>query len=133
MAKGAPNGEDLKLNYVVKVWDQVAEKYRPIYIAPDSTDEVRGDVYLTDTPNEEDTAALGVTAISPKGVYDVQQNLQQQITNNSETVENYLPPLGTVYRTTSEEVNPENIWGGGWTREGDRHDLQGFWIWTRTS
>lgn len=70
MAKGNPNNEAMRLNFVAKIWDEDANDYRPIYIAPDATDEVRGDVYLTDNYEDEDegSAATGVTAATPAAI-----------------------------------------------------------------
>lgn len=203
MAKGSPNDETMKLNFIAKVWDKVAEDYRPIYIAPDATDAVRGDVYLTDDIDAETDAATGVTAVSPKGVNKVKEDLEGQISSlSSSTNENYetlksqvdtntknistnteniatnksdiaalqtkvqdydtvknqvetnkqaiqtaneeiaktnqsitdkLPPVGTVYRSNEESPTPTDVWGGTWTREADRHDFQGFYIYTRTA
>ncbi len=65
MAKGNPNDESMKLNFIPKVWDDEAKEFKPFYIAPDSTDKVRGDVYLSDDFSESD-AATGVTAATPK-------------------------------------------------------------------
>ena len=63
-----PNGEEKKLNFVAKVYDPVTQTYRPLYIAPDATDVVQGDVFLTDDVDETKTAAEGMTAITPAGV-----------------------------------------------------------------
>ncbi len=70
-----PNGESKKLNFVAKVWDAKANNgvgaYRPIYIAPDATNAVQGDVFLSDDANANLTAATGMTAATPKAVSDV--------------------------------------------------------------
>lgn len=66
-----PNSEDKKLNFVAKAFDPVTQDYRPIYIAPDGTDTVQGDVFLSDEIDETKTAAEGMTAITPAGVYNV--------------------------------------------------------------
>ena len=39
-----PNGEDKKNNFVLKVWDDVKQEFRPGYIAPDARDTVQRDV-----------------------------------------------------------------------------------------
>ena len=70
-----PNGESKKLNFVAKVWDAKANNgvgaYRPIYIAPDATDDTQGDVFLSDEANSNLDAATGMTAATPKAVSDV--------------------------------------------------------------
>lgn len=63
-----PNGEDKKLNFIPKVLDPVTKTYRPIYIAPDATDKVQGDVFLTDEVNDDLDAATGMTAVTPKAL-----------------------------------------------------------------
>lgn len=75
MAKGNPNDASMKLNFVAKIWDKEAQTYRPIYIAPDATDAVRGDVYLSDAIDSEDNAKTGVTAATPKAVKNVYDTL----------------------------------------------------------
>lgn len=82
--KGNPNGEDKKLNFIFKVWDDVADEYRPVYIAPDGTDTVAGDVYLSDeVPDLEDmgedekeliSAEKGITAATPLAVGTLNSN-----------------------------------------------------------
>ena len=65
--KGNPNDESMKNHFIAKVWDPVDQEYKPLYILPDATDEVKGGVYLTDELTD-DSAAIGVTAITPQGV-----------------------------------------------------------------
>ena len=67
-----PNGEDKKLNFTFKVWDATAQAYRPVYIAPDGTDTVQGDVKLSDAVNSNLDAVNGMTAATPKAVKTVQ-------------------------------------------------------------
>lgn len=67
-----PNGEDKKLNFTFKVWDATAQAYRPVYIAPDGTDTVQGDVKLSDAVNSDLDAVNGMTAATPKAVKTVQ-------------------------------------------------------------
>ena len=52
-----PNGADKKLNFVAKVYDPTAKEFKPIYIAPDATDKVQGDVKLSDATNSTLNAA----------------------------------------------------------------------------
>ena len=74
-----PNGADKKLNFVAKVWDEVAQAYRPIYIAPDATDTVQGDVKLSDAVDSTLDAANGMTAATPKAVKSVQDNANNKL------------------------------------------------------
>lgn len=74
MAKGSPNGPERKLNFMPRVYDEKATddptygKYRPLYIAPEATDEVLGDVYLSDAVNSTANAESGVEAATPLAV-----------------------------------------------------------------
>ena len=74
-----PNGADKKLNFVAKVWDDVAQAYRPIYIAPDATDTVQGDVKLSDATDSTLDAANGMTAATPKAVKVVQDSANNKL------------------------------------------------------
>ena len=74
MAKGSPNGPERKLNFMPRVYDEKATddptygKYRPLYIAPEATDEVLGDVYLSDAVDSTANAESGVEAATPLAV-----------------------------------------------------------------
>ena len=74
MAKGSPNGPERKLNFMPRVYDEKATddptygKYRPLYIAPEATDEVLGDVYLSDAIDSTANAESGVEAATPLAV-----------------------------------------------------------------
>lgn len=74
-----PNGVDKKLNFVAKVWDEVAQAYRPIYIAPDATNTIQGDVKLSDATDSTLDAANGMTAATPKAVKSVQDNANNKL------------------------------------------------------
>lgn len=63
-----PNGSDKLNNFVARVWDETAQAYRPIYVAPDATDTVQGDVKLSDSIESDLDAANGMTAATPKAV-----------------------------------------------------------------
>lgn len=102
MAKGNPNDSTMKLNFVAKVWDEKANDgegdYRPLYIAPDATDTVRGDVYLSDAVNSMDDAAMGVTAATPKAIKQVNDNANTKVSKvetANQTMEGSLSPLIT--------------------------------------
>lgn len=65
---------DYKNNFVAKVYDKVRKEYRPIYVAPDATNTVRGAVYLSDDMDEtmeQFTADRGITAATPAAVRKV--------------------------------------------------------------
>lgn len=85
MAKGNPNDDSRKLNFVARVYDPDATedptygKYRPVYIAPEATSTVLGDVYLSDATDGEETAATGVTAATPAAVKKVQDNANNKL------------------------------------------------------
>ena len=74
-----PNGEDKKNNFVLKVWDDVKQEFRPSYIAPDATDAVQGDVKLSDATDSTLDAANGMTAATPKAVKTVQENANNKL------------------------------------------------------
>ena len=77
-----PNGDTKKLNFTLKVWDNTSKSYRPVYIAPDATDTVQGDVKLSDATNSTLNAANGMTAATPaavKAVYDSANNKLDKI------------------------------------------------------
>lgn len=82
-----PNGESKKLNFVAKVWDAKANNgvgaYRPIYIAPDATDKIQGDVFLSDVANSNLTAAAGMTAATPKAVSAVLSTANNKLDKTS--------------------------------------------------
>lgn len=116
MAKGTPNDPSMKLNFVAKVWDKVDKTFKPIYIAPDATATVRGDVWLSDAIDGTDgktedicTAATGVTAATPKAVklaYDRIANAKVTITNGDAAV-----ATGTIDSDNNIKVNLTQIDG----------------------
>lgn len=67
-----PNGTDKINGFVAKVFDPTTKTYKPIYIAPDGTDKVQGDVFLSDSTTSTSDAANGMTAATPKAVATVQ-------------------------------------------------------------
>ena len=84
-----PNGEDKRLNFTFKIWDAQANAYRPVYIAPDGTDTVQGDVKLSDATNSTLNAASGMTAATPaavKAVADTVANKLDKVTSADQTV-----------------------------------------------
>lgn len=74
-----PNGTDKKLNFVAKVYDPIAKEFRPIYIAPDATDKVQGDVKLSDATNSTLNAATGMTAATPAAVKAANDNANKKL------------------------------------------------------
>lgn len=92
-----PNGADKKLNFIPKVWDSKHENedgsngaYVPIYIAPDATNSVQGDVFLSDSVDGTQDAENGMTAATPKAVAQVASSannkLDKTITSKTQTV-----------------------------------------------
>lgn len=73
-----PN-EDKRLNFVAKVKDPVDGKFKPIYVAPDATDKIQGDVKLSDATNGTANAASGMTAATPAAVKAVQDNANNKL------------------------------------------------------
>lgn len=84
-----PNGEDKRLNFTLKIWDATADAYRPVYIAPDATNTVQGDVKLSDATNSTLNAASGMTAATPaavKAVADTAANKLDKVASADQTV-----------------------------------------------
>ena len=84
-----PNGEDKRLNFTFKIWDATANAYRPVYIAPDGTDTVQGDVKLSDAIDSTLNAASGMTAATPaavKAVADTAANKLDKVAGADQTV-----------------------------------------------
>ena len=79
-----PNGEDRKLGFVVKVRDPETDEFKPIYIAPDATDTVRGDVKLSDVIDSDLNAAEGMTAATPKAVKDAMSEVNKKVDKETE-------------------------------------------------
>lgn len=73
-----PN-ENKRLNFVAKVKDPVDGKFKPIYMAPDATDKIQGDVKLSDATNGTANAASGMTAATPAAVKAVQDNANNKL------------------------------------------------------
>lgn len=94
-----PNGADKKLNFVAKVYDPVAKEFKPIYIAPDATDKVQGDVKLSDATNSTLNAAEGMTAATPAAVKAANDNANNKLdktTNTAQTVKSAVTFSGLV-------------------------------------
>ena len=74
-----PNGTDKKLNFIAKVYDPIAKEFKPIYIAPDATDKVQGDVKLSDATDSTLNAATGMTAATPAAVKAANDNANKKL------------------------------------------------------
>ena len=105
MAKGNPNDDSRKLNFVARIYDPEATedpkygKYRPVYIAPEATSSVLGDVYLSDAVDGTETAATGVTAATPTAVKKVQDNANNKLdktTSSAQTVKSNVTFSGAL-------------------------------------
>lgn len=85
-----PNGTDKINGFVAKVFDPTTKTYKPIYIAPDGTDKVQGDVFLSDSTTSTSDAASGMTAATPKAVATVQtaanNKLDKTLASETQTV-----------------------------------------------
>ena len=114
-----PNGEDKKLNFTLKIWDATAGAYRPVYIAPDATNKVRGDVTLSDATDSNLGAADGITAATPKAVKSVQDNANNKLDKTSsadQTVASKVTFKNSVVAEKGINVPAGNFFSG---------DLQG--------
>lgn len=83
-----PN-ENKRLNFTLKVWDATDQAYRPVYIAPDATDAIQGDVKLSDATDSTLNAASGMTAATPaavKAVADIAANKLDKVASADQTV-----------------------------------------------
>lgn len=92
MAKGHPNDSTMKNNFVAKVYDPTLKTYRPIYVAPDATDNKRGEVWLSDATNATDNAATGVVAATPKAVKAVNDNANNKLDKTTATAQSVKSP-----------------------------------------
>lgn len=93
-----PN-EGKRLNFVAKVKDPVDGVFKPIYVAPDATDKIQGDVKLSDATNGTANAATGMTAATPAAVKAVQDNANNKldkVANAAQTVASQVTFNGSV-------------------------------------
>lgn len=111
MAKGSPNGPDKLLNFVAKVYDPVAKDYRPIYIAPDATNVVQGDVLLSDATASTDDAATGITAASPLAVKKVNDNANTKLSKTSTGAQTVTSPVTFTGKVTGNGGFQGNLTG----------------------
>lgn len=100
----APN-ENKKLNFVAKVRDPSSGDFRPIYIAPDATDEVQGDVWLSDNYKTSTLdAETGMTAATPFAVKQVWDEAQTKLSMIDETPQDVRSDVAFHQSVTVEKV-----------------------------
>lgn len=75
-------------SFVAKVYDTINDEWRPLYKAPDATDTVQGDVYLSDATDSTLSADTGMTAATPAAVKAVNDNANTKIPNEPGSVSN---------------------------------------------
>lgn len=111
MAKGNPNDSTMKNNFVAKVYDPTLKTYRPIYVAPDATDNKRGEVWLSDATNATDNAATGVVAATPKAVKAVNDNANNKLDKTTATAQSVKSPTTFEGKVTSNSGFVGNLTG----------------------
>lgn len=111
MAKGNPNDSTMKNNFVAKVYDPTFKTYRPIYVAPDATDNKRGEVWLSDATNATDSAATGVVAATPKAVKAVNDNANNKLDKTTATAQSIKSPTTFKGKVTGNGGFAGNLTG----------------------
>lgn len=111
MAKGNPNDSTMKNNFVAKVYDPTLKTYRPIYVAPDATDNKRGEVWLSDATNATDNAATGVVAATPKAVKAVNDNANNKLDKTTTNAQSVKSPTTFEGRVTGNGGFTGNLTG----------------------
>ena len=111
MAKGNPNDSTMKNNFVAKVYDPTLKTYRPIYVAPDATDNKRGEVWLSDATNATDSAATGVVAATPKAVKAVNDNANNKLDKTTATAQSVKSPTTFAGKVTGNGGFAGNLIG----------------------
>lgn len=111
MAKGHPNDSTMKNNFVAKVYDPTLKTYRPIYVAPDATDNKRGEVWLSDATNATDNAATGVVAATPKAVKAVNDNANNKLDKTIATAQSVKSPTTFEGKVTGNGGFAGNLTG----------------------
>nr|DAF81074.1 MAG TPA: Dec protein, OB-Fold, Decoration, VIRAL PROTEIN [Caudoviricetes sp.] len=111
MAKGNPNDSTMKNNFVAKVYDPALKTYRPIYVAPDATDNKRGEVWLSDATNGTDNAAAGVVAATPKAVKTVNDNANNKLDKTTADTQSVKSPTTFAGRITGNGGFMGNLTG----------------------
>lgn len=111
MAKGNPNDSTMKNNFVAKVYDPTLKTYRPIYVAPDATDNKRGEVWLSDATNGTDSASTGVVAATPKAVKAVNDNANNKLDKTTANAQSVKSPTTFAGRVTGNGGFTGNLTG----------------------
>lgn len=111
MAKGNPNDSTMKNNFVAKVYDPTSKTYRPIYIAPDATNNKRGEVWLSDATNATDSADTGVVAATPKAVKAVNDNANNKLDKTTANAQSVKSPTTFTGRITGDGGFTGNLTG----------------------
>ena len=111
MAKGNPNDSTMKNNFVAKVYDPTLKTYRPIYVAPDATNNKRGEVWLSDAIDATDSAATGVVAATPKAVKAVNDNANNKLDKTTATAQSVTSPTTFAGRITGNGGFTGNLTG----------------------
>ncbi len=111
MAKGNPNDSTMKNNFVARVYDPTLKTYRPIYVAPDATDNKRGEVWLSDATNATDNAATGVVAATPKAVKAVNDNANNKLDKTTDTAQSVKSPTTFTGKVTGNGGFAGNLTG----------------------
>lgn len=111
MAKGNPNDSTMKNNFVAKVYDPTLKTYRPIYVAPDATNNKRGEVWLSDAIDATDSAATGVVAATPKAVKTVNDNANNKLDKTTATAQSVKSPTTFEGKVTGNGGFTGNLTG----------------------
>lgn len=111
MAKGNPNDSTMKNNFVAKVYDPTLKTYRPIYVAPDATNNKRGEVWLSDAIDATDSAATGVVAATPKAVKAVNDNANNKLDKTTANAQSVTSPTTFAGRVTGNGGFTGNLTG----------------------
>ena len=100
MPNESPNG------FTARVYDPLNQEWRPIYQAPDATNVVQGDVYLSDSVSSTLNAATGMTAATPAAVKAANDNANTKIPNTAGSVTNTNLAANSV---TSDKIKDGTI------------------------
>lgn len=111
MAKGNPNDSTMKNNFVAKVYDPTLKTYRPIYVAPDATNNKRGEVWLSDAIDATDSAATGVVAATPKAVKAVNDNANNKLDKTTANAQSVKSPTTFEGKVTGNGGFTGNLTG----------------------
>ena len=101
-------------SFVAKVYDAINDEWRPLYKAPDATDAVQGDVYLSDDIDSTLSADTGMTAATPAAVKAANDNANTKIPNEPGSVSNsnLAPDSVTSDKIQNGTIKGEDIANG---------------------